>query len=170
MTTRAASAADPTAQAIADEARPAIGATVVSISKLTADLLVVSLAWSVEPGARYERALAAARKIMPAIDPAAFTTRVDVNSFTSNVHLLGMTMLGRFDDAARYTVHPMVAGFASKILEMRWTLSVPLRVGPKIVGSFSAHFKDRPTDEQIVAAHGFAARAAAELDAHGVLD
>jgi hypothetical protein len=167
VTTRVQTFTDAAAQALADEARPALGARVVSISKLQPDLMLVSLAWSVEPGARYERALAAAKKIMPSIDPAAFTVRVDVNTFTSNVHLLGMTMLDRFDEAARYTVHPMVAGFASKILEMRWTLSIPMRVGPRIVGSFSAHFPERPSDMQQALAHTFAERAAATLGAAG---
>ena len=167
MTTRVASAADPAAQAIADRSRPLLGAMVVSISKLTPDLQVVSLAWSVEPGARYDRALAAARKIMPTIDPSAFTVSADVNRFTGNVHLLGTTMLDRFEEAARYTVHPMVAGFASRMLEMRWTLSIPLRVGPRITGSFSAHFAQRPTDPQRALAATLADEAAAELDRAG---
>lgn len=169
MTTRVSSQPDATAQAIADRARPALGAIVVSISKLTADLMVESLAWSVEAGARYERALAAARKIMPSIDPSAFAVRADVNPFTGNVHLLGMTMLDRFEEAARYTVHPMVAGFASKMLEMRWTLSIPMRVGPRIVGSFSAHFAERPSEVQRQMAAELAERAAIELEKMGSL-
>jgi hypothetical protein len=169
VTTRAPVTADPTAQAIADRARPALGAIVVSISKLQRDLIVNSLAWSVEPGARYERALAAARKIMPSIDPSAFAVSADVNRFTSNVHLLGMTMLDSFEEAARYTVHPMVAGFASKMLEMRWTLSVPMRVGPRIAGSFSAHFASRPSDAQRALAASLAEEATAELVRAGVL-
>jgi GAF domain-containing protein len=155
------------AQAVADEARAALGAIVVNVSKLEPDLTITGLAWSVEPGARYQRALFAARKIMPGLDPVTLIVDANVNPYIGEVHLMGRTMLARFEEAARYTVHPMVAGFASKILEMRWTLSIPMRVGVRIVGSFSAHFAQLPSDEQRRAAASFAERAAAEIDRSG---
>ena len=155
------------AEAICDRARPALGALVVNMAILGPDLKSTSVAWSIERGSLYQRALAAARKIMPGIDPVGMRVNADLNSFTSHVLLLGQTQVAPFEEAARYAVHPMVTAIASRMLGMRWSVSIPLVVGPRIVGSFSAHFAQRPTDAQRALAATFATEAAAEMDRAG---
>jgi hypothetical protein len=155
------------AQAICDRARPVLGAVVVNMAILGDDLKTTTVAWSVDKGSRYDRALAAARKIMPGIEPVGMRVDAALNHFTSEVLFNGRTQLARFEDAARYSVHPMVIGLAAKTLGMRWSLSIPLVVGPKIVGSFSAHFSDRPSDDTQAKAAALATEAASELERTG---
>ena len=155
------------AQAACDRARPVLGAVVVNVAILGPDLKTTTIAWSVEKGSRYDRALAAARKIMPGIDPVGMRIDATLNTFTGEVLLAGRTKLAKFEEAARYSVHPMVIGLASKMLGMRWSLSMPLVVDQKIVGSFSAHFSERPTEATVARAAELSGEVAAELGRAG---
>jgi GAF domain-containing protein len=152
------------AQAIAEGARHALGATVVNVAALEPGGTVGVIALSAEPGERYERALAVARTVMPGIDPMRVRFAVGVNPFVRAVHVDGRTMVGPFAEAAHGVVHPWVVRFTIVILDLRWTLSVPLRSRGSVVGSFTTHFVRQPTEAQRAAAAEYARVIEAALD------
>ena len=156
-------------QSITERARLALGAVVANTSTVDADGTVRVVGWCAEPGARYERALSAGRRIVPGIDPARVTFRSTVNPAVAAVLVEGRTMVTPFEDVARNVVHPWIIRFTSMILELHWTISVPPRSGDRVIGSFAAHLTRPVTDAQRSQAEQFAHDAAAALQRAGAV-
>lgn len=155
-------------QIVTDRARLALGAVVTNTSTVDADGTVRVVGWSVEPGARYDRALSAGRRIVPGIDPKRVTFKATVNPAVAGVLIEGRTVVTPFEEIARGVVHPWIIRFTSVILELRWSISVPLRSGDRIIGSFAAHLSRPATDAQRSVAESCAADAAAALHKAGM--
>lgn len=151
-------------QAVAEGARLALGAIVVNVAAVDHDGTVRVVGWAAERGARYERALSAGRRIVPGLDPQRVTFKATVNPACTAVLIDGETRVAPFEEFARGVVHPWVIRFTSMILELRWTVSVPLRSHDRVVGSFAAHLSNKPTDPQRSTADAFAHDAAAALE------
>lgn len=150
-------------RSLSEEARAALGAVASVVSTVSADGQVGVLVWAPEPGSRYERALAAARRVVADFDPMRVRFDANVNQFVGNVHLAGLTTFGAFEDAARYTVGEFAVAIATSVLGLRWTLSFPLRGAAGVVGSFTLHFSDAPDDARRAAAESYARRLEGEL-------
>ena len=148
---------------VAESARIALGAILVNVAELTPDGTVRVAGWAAQPGARYERALAAARHLVPGADPRLVTFSSTANPTLRAIFLDGESVAVPFAEIARATVHPWAIRLTSMILELRWTISIPARAEGRIVGSIAAHLPEAPTDAQRSMAQAFAHDAGAAL-------
>jgi len=150
-------------RSLSEEARTALGAIASVVSTLSPEGQVGVLVWAPKPGSRYDRALAAVRRVAADFDPMRVRFDANVNPFVGNVHLAGLTTFGGFEDAARYTVGEFAIAIATSALGLRWTLSIPLRGAAGVVGSFTLHFTDVPDEARRAAAESYARRVESEL-------
>ena len=155
------------AERIAERARVALGAVVVNVSRLDADGTITELAFAVEPGARYAKTMAAARRLVPGFELLRVAFKATINPNVAAVHISGVTVVAPMADMARGTVNPWIVRVATMFLDMRWTLGVPLRANGRVVGSLAAHFPRQPGDAERALAEAYANDCAAELEKAG---
>jgi GAF domain-containing protein len=155
------------AERIAERARMALGALAVNVSRLGADGMITELAFAVEPGARYAKTIAAARRLVPGFELMRVAFKATVNPNVAAVHISGVTVVAPMPDMARGTVNPWIVRVAALFFDLRWTLSVPVRTHGRIVGSLAAHFPRQPTDAERALAEAYANDCAAEMEKAG---
>jgi GAF domain-containing protein len=155
------------AERIAERARVALGALAVNVSRLDPDGMISELAFAVEPGARYAKTIAAARRLVPGFELMRVAFKATINPSVAAVHIGGITVVAPMPDMARGTVNPWIVRVATMFFDLRWTLSVPLRANGRIVGSLAAHFPRQPTDAERALAEAYANDCAAELEKAG---
>lgn len=73
-------------------------------------------------------------------------------------------MIGPFAEAAHGVVNSWIIRFTTVILDVRWTISAPIRSRGQVVGSFTAHFEKAPTEAQSRGAAEYARLVEASMD------
>lgn len=151
-------------QGVVDNAAAVTGARYVNLSWLEADGYIRGSAWAFSDPGRFERALAAARRVVPGFDPITVRFRSDVNPAVRSVLVEGRPCFAPFTEHVRGTVHPAIARIASRVLGLAWTHSVPLRVAGSMAGALAFHWSERPDQRALRVAEAFSAQCALTLE------
>lgn len=156
---RAAPEAPPPSpiQLLSRQALTVLEARMVNVSRfdpLAQRLTSFVWAWSAESA--YERALAAAQRVVPGFDPSRHPIPARVNRAIEACVTRGERVVVTFDEITAGTVHPWIARLARVVMGLEWTISVPLLHEGAVTGTFAAHFGKRPTDAQVQVAQSYA--------------
>jgi hypothetical protein len=110
--------------------------------------------WSSE--GTYQRALAAAQRVVPGFDPTRQPIPSRANPAIEACVLRGERIVVPFEEIAAGTVHPWVIRLGRVLMGLEWTISVPVRASGRVTGTFAAHYGHRPTEVQIQLAQTYA--------------
>ncbi len=125
---------------------------------------ITGSAWSLRPPGLVEDAMRAARAIAPGFTPMDVRFSGDTNPAVHAVLVEGRALFAPFSEHVRGTVHPAMIRIAERLVGLRWTHSVPLRIGTTVVGALAYHFTDRPDEAILPVAEAFAEQVALTLE------
>lgn len=147
-------------QGIVDAAATVSGARYVNLSWLESDGWIRGSAWALTDATLLERALTAARYVMPGFDPIEVRFRSDVNAAVRRVFIEGRPHFAAFNEHVEGTVHPLIAGLGGSVLGLQWTHSVPLVGAGRVAGALAFHWPHRPHPRSLGVAEAFSMQAA----------
>jgi hypothetical protein len=142
---------------LARQARTVLEARMVNVSRF--DPLaqrLTSFAWAWSSESAYERALAAAQRVIPGFDPSRHPIPARVNPAIQACVGRAERVVVPFEQITAGTVHPWVVRLARVVMGLEWTISVPLLHAGAVAGTFAAHFSQRPSDAQVQVAQSYA--------------
>ncbi|MDE3101597.1 MAG: hypothetical protein KGJ98_05110 [Chloroflexota bacterium] len=152
-------------QEIVENAIDVTGARYVNLSWYDpATNEITGSAWSIRPSGIMDDAMRAAQAIVPGFSPMDVRFSGDANPAVHAVLVEGRALFAPFGDHVRGTVHPAMIRIAQTVMGLRWTHSVPLRIGPAVVGALAYHFMARPAAETLPVAEAFAHQVALTLE------
>jgi GAF domain-containing protein len=135
----------------------ATGARFVNLCQFDAASGVISgVVWAVSHAEVAERSLALMRRVVPGFEVDTVAVDVAANPWLEQIHLEGKTVVAPFREIVEGTVHPGVALVAQRVLGLRLTISVPLRLEAAVVGSLAFHFTAEPPRRMRRSAEAFA--------------
>ncbi len=152
-------------QEIVENAIVVTGARFVNLSWYDpAENRITGVAWSIRPRGIMDDAMRAAQAVVAGFNPLQVRFSGDVNPAVHEVLVEGRALLAPFTEHAAGTVHPALVRISQTILGLRWTHSVPLRIGGTVVGSLAYHFPGRPSAGTLRVAEAFAEQAALTVE------
>lgn len=152
-------------QEIVENAIVVTGARFVNLSWYDpAQDRITGAAWSIRPRGIMDDAMRAAQAVVAGFNPLQVRFSGDVNPAVHAVLVEGRALLAPFTEHAAGTVHPALIRISQTILGLRWTHSVPLRIGGTVVGSLAYHFLARPGPGTLRVAEAFAEQAALTVE------
>ena len=152
-------------QEIVDNARAAIGARIVVLTRLDPDgQEAQTVAWSGLQRSRGREALAAAQRLIPGFEPTHVTTRPTVNEYQRRIFLDGQAVEAPYPDLARGIVDDRILGLGALILGIRHSFTCPLKVSGRVAGSLSFMLTKPFTDAQRRTCEAFARQVSLSLE------
>ena len=135
----------------------ATGARFVNLCQFDAASGVISgVVWAVSHAELAERALAScAVSCRGSRSTRSRSTSPRIPGWSRSISR-AKTVVAPFREIVEGTVHPGVALAAQRVLGLRWTLSVPLRLEDAVVGSLAFHFTAEPPRRLQRSAEAFA--------------
>jgi len=152
-------------QEIVDNALVATGARVAMLARFDPDTGVVrTVGWAGLQSPAVLRALAAARRLLPQLDPTRVTTHADVNPFQRTVFREATAAAGSLFDVAAGVVDDRVLQLGYTVAEVRQVFVCPLVTGDRVEGSLSMFTPTPTTPEQQRTCEAFARQVALTLE------
>ncbi|MDE3112680.1 MAG: hypothetical protein KGK34_07020 [Chloroflexota bacterium] len=152
-------------QEIVDNAIEVTGARYVNLSWYDAsENQITGSAWAIRPRGIMDEAMRAAQRIIPGFSPIDVRFSADANPAVHRVLVEGEACFAAFSEHVRGTVHPVAIRIAETVVGLRWTHSVPLRIGTAVAGALAYHFVDRPPQDMLAVAEAFAYQVALTLE------
>jgi PAS domain S-box-containing protein len=152
-------------QEIVDNGQAATGARLVHFAWFDAETSMVRAgATSSLQSPVMRRTLEAVRGVVPGFDPGDVQFRADLNSSIRRVYVDGQPVVGPFEEVAAGAVPGQVLQIAARLLGVRHTLSCPLRVQERVVGSLAFHMAQPIDDSRRTVCEAFARQAQLTLE------